>query len=275
MAANVATARPLARADQAVLRVRILSALVLAPPAIAAAWFGSPWLQVIVAVAAACMGWEWARLAGGGSRLVGGTMAASLLVPIAFMVLGWERSALLLALLGSVAVWLEDGPARLWAALGTLSIALPCLGLLWLAQVAGRDAVLWLFVTVWATDCGAYAAGRILGGPRLAPAASPNKTWAGFIGGLAAAALVGAITAPITGAPTLILMAVGIGLSCAAQLGDLVESLAKRRFGVKDSSGLIPGHGGFLDRLDGMLAAAAAQSLLTLMAGASPLAWRI
>jgi len=100
-----------------------------------------------------------------------------------------------------------------------------------------------------------------------------NKTWSGFIGGILSAALVGWAAAGATGAATALLVPAGFALGLAAQLGDLAESLAKRRFGVKDSGSLIPGHGGLLDRLDGMLAAAALLGLLTLAAGASPLVW--
>jgi phosphatidate cytidylyltransferase len=134
--------------------------------------------------------------------------------------------------------------------------------------------VLWLFVTVWASDTGAFVTGRAIGGPRLWPRLSPSKTWSGAVGGLIATALVGGLAALWAGAAATLLVPAGIALGIAAQAGDLAESLAKRRFGVKDSGGLIPGHGGLLDRLDGMLAAAALLSLMTLAAGASPLVWR-
>jgi phosphatidate cytidylyltransferase len=144
----------------------------------------------------------------------------------------------------------------------------------WLDRVGGWPMILWLFVTVWATDSGAFVAGRGLGGPRLAPRLSPNKTWAGFAGGAVSAALVGWATSALAHAAAVPLVAASIGLAVAAQAGDLAESMAKRRFGVKDSGQIIPGHGGLLDRLDGMLAAAALQWLLTLASGASPLLWR-
>ena len=118
----------------------------------------------------------------------------------------------------------------------------------------GRDLVFWLLAVVWATDIGAYFAGRGIGGAKLAPAISPNKTWAGLIGGALAAALVGIIAARLLGSGAIPLAVGGMALAVVAQGGDLLESWCKRRFGVKDSSHVIPGHGGILDRVDGLLA---------------------
>ena len=130
--------------------------------------------------------------------------------------------------------------------------------------------MLWLFAVVWATDIGAYAAGRTIGGPKLAPAISPNKTWSGLAGGVALAAAVGAIAAWIQGAVDVVLLAAVSGvLAVVAQGGDLLESRLKRRVGAKDSSNLIPGHGGFLDRFDGILAAALVVSGSIWLRGAS------
>jgi len=245
--------------------------------ALAALWFGSPWLPALVALAAAGMGWEWAQLAGGASRAVAALVILTLLAAVAASSLGRPGTGLALAVLGAAAVWataLAAGArAALWTALGTLWLALPCVAFLWLAA-DDRAAVFWLLALVWATDTGAYAAGRLIGGPRLVPRISPNKTWAGFGGGLLAAALVGGATAWLEGTSALVLVPVSLLLAVAAQLGDLAESLAKRHFGVKDTGALIPGHGGLLDRLDSILTTAAAQGLLTLVAGASPLIWR-
>jgi len=169
------------------------------------------------------------------------------------------------------------GGAAGWLALGALWLAVPCILLLWLSRPdgIGPRTVLWIFAVVWATDIGAYAVGRQLGGPRLAPRWSPRKTWAGLIGGAGCAALAGWATARLLGASSVLpLVLVSAGLAIVGQFGDLAESVAKRRFGVKDSSGLIPGHGGLLDRLDGLLAVIPAVALLTLIGGGSVLTWR-
>ncbi|HYZ42266.1 MAG TPA: phosphatidate cytidylyltransferase, partial [Stellaceae bacterium] len=156
-------------------------------------------------------------------------------------------------------------------------VALPCVCLLWLAHdgPTGRAPLLWVLAVVWATDIGAYAVGRTVGGPRLLPRWSPRKTWAGLAGGTLCAALAGWATALLFEiSPALPLVLVSAGLAIVEQFGDFAESLAKRRFGVKDSSGLIPGHGGLLDRLDGLLAVIPVVALLMLIGGRGLLGWR-
>lgn len=270
----------LARVELSALRLRILSSLVLGPLALAAVWFGRPWLPLLALLATGVMDWEWARLSlRKGSNATGAVIVLSGIAALAAAI-GHTGLALLVALGGGVAVLavaLAGGEAEpLWAAGGTLWIAVDMVGYLWLAGLPaqGRDNALWLLAVVWATDIGAYAVGRGVGGPRLAPRLSPNKTWAGLGGGVAAACLIGLATAYLTGAAPLVLAVASLGLAVIAQLGDLAESLAKRHFGVKDSSHLIPGHGGLLDRLDGFLAAAAVASLATWLVGSPPLAWR-
>jgi phosphatidate cytidylyltransferase len=262
------------------LRLRILSAAVLAPLAIAAAWFGGALLALMALLAAGLMGWEWGRLTergrfGAPGVLVVATEVASVLAAA----LGSPAAALGLLVLGALARLLwpgAEGNANLWAGIGTFWIGAGCVGLLWLgADPATAPAtLLWLFAVVWATDSAAYLVGRLVGGPRLAPRWSPKKTWSGALGGIAAAGLVGAITANILGFSMLApVFWLSMGLSAVAQAGDLAESAAKRRFGVKDTSGLIPGHGGLLDRLDGMVAALVAGAILTLARGASLVMW--
>ena len=295
MVAIVDTARPLARADSRVdrgtdapvrsagaLRQRTVSALVLAPIGLAAAWWGPPLLSVVVAVAAGLMAWEWGRLCR--TRREGDTsiIAAIVVVVVAGVVaatLGWPRPALAIAVLGSAAVGvLSRGRFQaLLVGAGMLWIALPSIALIWLAldPRAGWATTLWILAVVWATDTGAFAAGRTFGGPRLAPRFSPNKTWSGLLGGVVCAAAVGAVTGLLVASPHIGALALLSGLlAVVAQMGDLAESIAKRHFGVKDSSGLIPGHGGLLDRLDGMLTVIPAVALLTLCGGESVLTWR-
>ncbi|HEV7997716.1 MAG TPA: phosphatidate cytidylyltransferase [Stellaceae bacterium] len=283
----------LAGAKPGQLRLRVLSALALAPLPIAAIWFDGPWLALLTALAAAVMAWEWGRLCH--RRRIGPpasswaadampveiVLVAVVLAAVAIAALGGAGLAVAAALAGAGLVfWAAHRSAGAkpgWAALGALWVGLPCVALLWLArqQTGGRMTLLWLLAVVWATDIGAYTIGRSLGGPRLAPRWSPRKTWSGFLGGVICAALAGGATALALGiASAAPLMLVSAGLAIVAQFGDLAESLAKRRFGVKDSSGLIPGHGGLLDRLDGLLAAIPAVALLTLIGGHSVLAWR-
>jgi phosphatidate cytidylyltransferase len=144
------------------------------------------------------------------------------------------------------------------AALGALYAGLPVVALVWLyrGDSAGPTAVLFLLLAVWAADTGAYFAGRLIGGPKLVPRISPNKTWSGLAGGMAAGGVIG--TAFALARPELSLgymLLAGALLGAVAQGGDLLESALKREYGVKDASTLIPGHGGFMDRIDGLIAA--------------------
>jgi phosphatidate cytidylyltransferase len=264
------------------LRLRVLSALVLAPLPIAAIWFGWPWLPLLTAAAAAVMAWEWGRLCRGGNfGRAGIVLVAVVLVAVAAASLASTGLALGTAVAGAgLVLWAaretKDADPQ-WTAFGAIWVALPCVCLLWLARdgLAGRPTLLWLLAVVWATDIGAYAVGRTFGGPRLAPRWSPRKTWTGLAGGIVCAALTGWATAAWLGiSPAAPLVGVSAGLAIVEQFGDLAESAAKRRFGVKDSSGLIPGHGGLLDRLDGLLAVIPVVALLTLIGGRSLLAWR-
>ena len=280
-AASGVTVPPLREFGPGAFELRVLSALALAPLPIAAIWFGSPWLPLLTAAAAAVMAWEWGRLCRQGRFgateliLVGAVVAA-----VATAAFARSGFAVALALAGAALVfWAareqKDGDPR-WTAAGVLWVGLPCVALLWLAHSeARRVTLLWILAVVWATDIGAYAVGRLVGGPRLAPRWSPQKTWSGLLGGMLSAGLVGWLTAALLGiSPALPLMLTSAGLAIVEQFGDLAESMAKRRFGVKDSSGLIPGHGGLLDRLDGLLAVIPTVALLTLIGGRSVLLWR-
>jgi phosphatidate cytidylyltransferase len=142
-----------------------------------------------------------------------------------------------------------------WRILGLLYVALPCASLIWLRNLdMGRVLVLFVLLAIWATDIGAFFAGRLIGGPKIAPSISPNKTWAGLGGGALASAIICAIGGGFTPYPTTTLgcIILGIVLAIVAQAGDFFESWLKRRSGVKDSGTLIPGHGGLLDRVDGL-----------------------
>jgi phosphatidate cytidylyltransferase len=166
--------------------------------------------------------------------------------------------------------------AMLWRGLGLLWIGLPCVGLVWLRGQpgAGLIGVFWLLACVWACDTGAYFAGKSIGGAKLAPTISPSKTWSGLIGGMLAAALVSIIFSfyEYTGSVSL-LAVTGAVLAAVSQLGDLAESAVKRNFDVKDSGRLIPGHGGMLDRVDGLLFAVPAGVALMVINEGMVWAW--
>lgn len=245
------------------LKTRILSALVLAPLVLLALYFGGLALVVLVSVAGAVMGWEWARLCSNGGKLgSAGLVSIVTLAALAPLFVLFPGSAVAPTVLGfgaavAAALAVAGGARRdAWLPLGLVYIGFACLALLWLRSVpqGGRELVLWLFAVVWAADSGGYFVGRAIGGPRLAPRISPGKTWAGLIGGILAAALVGVLAAGLLGREATLLVVGGMALAIIAQGGDLLESWVKRRFGVKDSGHIIPGHGGILDRVDALLA---------------------
>jgi phosphatidate cytidylyltransferase len=259
------------------LGLRVLSALVLAPPVLWALWYGRPAFDVLVGMAVLILAWEWDRLTNEGrfgfAGIVTGLAGLAALAVV-------DRPILVLAVagLGALAAGLaRRRQAPVWAALGALYITLPTAAILWLRHHpdSGRQDVLWLFGVVWATDIGAYAAGRLIGGPKLAPAISPKKTWAGLLGGMIAAALVGVgIERVFQPEPALGAIAAGAAvLAVISQAGDLFESFVKRHFGVKDASGIIPGHGGLFDRVDGLIAAGLAMAGYQWLIGKGAAPW--
>jgi phosphatidate cytidylyltransferase len=259
------------------LTLRVVSSLVLAPPALAAAWLGSWEFALLASLAAILLAWEWTRLCLGRFG-PGGYVLAAMGVLVA--VLGQAQpvaalAVIVVAALLSTLVQSSPGRSIWWMALGAAYIGLPILSLIWL-RGQGRETLLWLLVLVWATDIGAYASGITIGGPRLMPKISPKKTWAGLAGGVIAAAIVGWGVARLglAGLSAGIVAAVSAVLAVVSQAGDLAESSIKRHFQVKDSSGLIPGHGGLFDRVDGLLAAAPATAALCLLLGGGLPAWR-
>jgi len=264
------------------LRRRVLSALVLAPPALAVVVLGGLVFDLWMALAAVLMAREWGRVtAAGRPGAAGWALAAGVAGAVGVAAAGAPAWPAWLGLPAGLAVVYglargEGVEAPGWLAGGLVAIGVPCVAFVWLRDlpVGGRLVVLWLLAVVWATDIGAYAIGRWLGGPRLAPRISPNKTWAGLLGGMASAALVSALVARLgDGAGMIGAAAVGGGLAVVAQAGDLAESLVKRRFGVKDAGALIPGHGGLLDRVDGLLAAAPVVALVIGVTGSGGIEW--
>jgi phosphatidate cytidylyltransferase len=254
------------------LALRVCSALVLVPLAIGTAYLGG--LPFAVFWGAAAMGvlWEWTSLVAGSDRrsalMIGG---ASLVLALALVVADHPLAAVIVLAISTLgAAALAPAERRTWVAGG-----IPYAGAIGVAPIMLRSdtehgfwAVMLLFAVVWTTDIAAYFAGRAVGGPKLMPHVSPNKTWSGAVGGLAAAVVVAVAVAKVADLPGLLAIAMlAVVLSVLAQAGDLFESFLKRKFGAKESSHLIPGHGGLMDRLDGFVAASVAAALIGLARG--------
>jgi phosphatidate cytidylyltransferase len=257
------------------LLLRIASAAVLAPLALGIAYVGGLPFALFWFAAALILLWEWTRLACGDGRRAAFAIGAASLAAAAglltFVGPGRLGTAALIVLLGAIAAaGLASSERRTWCSSGVLYAGVVLIAPIALradAQV-GFTALAFLFAVVWTTDIVAYFAGRALGGAKLAPTISPNKTWSGAVTGVLAAAAVGIAVAKAAGVDNALPIAlVALMLSVVSQVGDLFESVVKRRFGVKNASGLIPGHGGLMDRLDGFLAAAGVGALFGLLRG--------
>ncbi len=232
------------------LALRLVSAAILIPVALFVVWSGGWWLAVGAAVFAGAMAYEWNRMSGHGPRW--GLMGALGVLNLAFPVVPIPVfcGGLVVIAFAFGAFNFRDFAMASFGALyaGGMPFALQLLrGGPW----DGQAAALILMGIVWASDSAAYFAGRGFGGPSLSPE-SPNKTWSGAIGAIVASVLCGLIAAGLMRADALIWAMMAGGVSVIAQLGDLFESQLKRRFGVKDASALVPGHGGVMDRVDGL-----------------------
>ena len=272
----MASLRPARRFDWSNLRQRALSALVLAPLVILAVRFGDWALLVVVSAAAALLANEWSLMSAPRAPLrVALAITGSILAALFFAYFGHYRLAwILVAASAPVCALVARGAAErpADAAFGALYIAVPCVALSWLRD--SPEGLYWtilLLAVTWAADIAAFAVGSVVKGPKLWPRFSPNKTWSGFAGGLAASMLASvgiAAVAHAFGHMKLSLAAaalMGLVGGLATMGGDLLESMLKRRFGVKDSGDLIPGHGGLLDRVDGLMFAILAIALARLI----------
>jgi phosphatidate cytidylyltransferase len=267
-----ANEKPSPVAGRSNLMLRIVSSLVLAPLAIAAAYFGGFVFFAFWTVAALAVLWEWQTLVCVDERNPVLAIAAVALAGSGLLIM-IDRPGVAIALiaLGCFGVAaLASNVRRIWCIAGLLYGAGLLVAPVLLRSDAsfGFAAILFLFVIVWLTDITAYFVGRALGGPKLMPRVSPNKTWSGAIGGTAAAMAGGVIVASqfdIRGLAAA--AAAAFVLSVISQAGDLLESAVKRRFNAKDASQLIPGHGGLMDRLDGFVTAAAAGALIGMAHG--------
>lgn len=217
--------------SRSALSSRIISAVVLAPVALGAAYWGGWPYSILIGLAALVLISEWSRIVG-------------------------------------------RNPA--WLAVGAVYIALTCWALwrLRLDPEWGRLTIFWLLAVVWGADIGGYAFGMTIRGPKLCPSISPGKTWAGFIGGTVTAAFAGwALVAVVMEGASLAIALYSAAIAVVSQAGDLFESWIKRRFGVKDSGAIIPGHGGLFDRIDGLVAAALAVTVINLSLKGNVLTW--
>jgi phosphatidate cytidylyltransferase len=252
------------------LLMRVIAALVLAPLAIAIAYAGG-WLWIaLVTLTAIGLYIEWLTIVGSTrqTRVVGSGVAA--LAIAGFCLASGRVDAALVALaLGLLGVTLLSPERRGWTAVGFVYAAAAEIAsvLVRLDRSEGFAALMLILLVVWVTDIGGYFAGRGIGGPKLWPRVSPKKTWAGAIGGFALSLAVAVGFAALGLGKTGPLLLLSALLSIISQLGDLFESAVKRRFGVKDSSQLIPGHGGLLDRLDGFVAAVALAAVFGIFRG--------
>ncbi len=252
------------------LLLRIVAALVLAPLAIATAYAGG-WLWAgLVTLTSVGLYLEWLMVVNA-AREIRVTASGSVALAIAgwYLAAGHLQVALAVLALGLVAVALLSGERRRWTTAGFLYAAAAEIASILVRrdEPDGLIALIFVLLVVWGTDIGGYFAGRGIGGPKLWPRVSPKKTWAGAIGGFAVSLAIAFGFAAFGVGQALPLLVLAAVLSIASQLGDLLKSAVKRRFGVKDSSHIIPGHGGLLDRLDGYVAAIVLAAVFGILRG--------
>ncbi len=250
---------------------RIASGVVMAAVAFGLLYAGPMPFTALVLIAAVVMSWEWGTVVRGDASIDAILVVHVVVVAAAVILAGCGYAALgLIALIAGTLVVgaLRFGETARLSAVGVLYTGMPAIALIELRtgnEPYGFLAVLFVLLCVIATDTLAYFTGRAIGGPKLWPSVSPNKTWAGFIGGVSAAAAVGLLFAGrLAGASPARLAVLALVLGVVSQGGDLAESALKRGFGVKDASSLLPGHGGLMDRMDGVVAAAIVAVLIGL-----------
>lgn len=250
------------------MKQRILSALCLLPLPVLAIYFGSPWFEILVAVILTIMAWEWEKMVLNRFSVLGMAIAVTGVVCVFLLDLkpcvAWILPIVTTLVLFFVVKKEKTGHEKLFA-FGVPYSVYPVMALVYFRQDFGFLATVWLLVTVWAMDSGAYFFGKAIGGPKMAPKISPKKTWAGLFGGIFLSSVWGFALAYFLKMPAVLEIAtVSAVLGGVSQMGDLAESAIKRYLGVKDSSNLIPGHGGVYDRIDAILLLAPIALLLTL-----------
>ncbi|MCB1379793.1 MAG: phosphatidate cytidylyltransferase [Alphaproteobacteria bacterium] len=256
------------------LGVRLTSAAVMIPAVIADVWVGGIWFHLFVALLAVLMANEWVNICHDQDQpqlaFHAGAAMAGALLPLNVGIGGSLIAIAVLWLLSGGLAYFRKPDGALWRYLGVPYVSLPAIALVLIRNDAafGIQAIVWLMVTVWSADSLAYFAGRIIGGPKLAPVLSPKKTWAGLGGAMAGSALASAVFAFVVGLSGLaFLIVIAAALAVVEQAGDLFKSAMKRHYGVKDSGRLIPGHGGVIDRVDGLVAVASVAALIGLLRG--------
>ena len=252
------------------LLMRVAVAAVLIPLAVAIAYAGGWLWTTLVTLAAIGLFLEWLTVVGlAGTTRVSVPGAVALAVAGLCLAIGRIDAALIVLAIGFVVAVSIAPERRNWVAAGFLYAAAAEIAsvLVRLDPVKGFAALMFVLLIVWVTDSGGYFAGRGIGGPKLWPKVSPKKTWAGAAGGFAASLAVAVGFSAFGLGNTGPLLMLGAVLSVVSQLGDLFESAVKRRFGVKDSSHIIPGHGGLMDRLDGFVAAVVVAALFGFLRG--------
>ncbi|MFC1633024.1 phosphatidate cytidylyltransferase [Patescibacteria group bacterium] len=241
--------------------LRTATALIFGPIVLLAIYFGSPWIDVLMLVAGGIMAWELTKLVtsnvwGASHTITVATTPAA----IFFLATGEIKYFALSVGIGAIGSLLlmksEKRERLLWLIVGAIYIPTACGGFILICTYPfdGKWIALWLVAVVIATDIGAYALGKTFGGPKLAPTISPGKTWTGLAGGVIAAYVVGYVVNTFLGDPVGSFAHTGGVIAAIAQTGDLFESALKRSCDVKDTSNILPGHGGLLDRADGFLA---------------------
>ena len=254
------SSQPVRRFDWNNLGIRAASAVVLIPAAVAAVYFGGWVLLLLVSVSVALLALEWGGMSAPGAPIrIAAAVMVAVLAALFVAYYGHYRIAWVIAGIGAVVAAIVGRSLSERAgdaAYGVVYIAPAVLALFWIrAMPNGISWTIMVFAVAWAADIFAFAVGSAVKGPKLWPRFSPNKTWSGFFGGLAGAMVAALLVSRFTDAKLTLLSAALVGLAggLATMAGDLWESMLKRRFGVKDSGDLIPGHGGLLDRVDGLM----------------------
>ena len=270
------------------LGIRALSALVLGSIAFAGVWLGGYFFAALISIIAIIISWEWGHLVSRKSSKLITVLGSGLSLFGIFAISSQQAAWVIGAYIVCIAIFslvlgiclrkfAQDTRINAtWSAAGLFYLCLSVIAMTWirLGVPHGQWFSLWLLAVVWAADIGAYIAGRLIGGPKFAPRISPQKTWSGFWGGTFMGIAISVAVTLTHGQSFWLFVILGCVIAVAAHLGDLLESAAKRHFGVKDMSQIIPGHGGLLDRIDGLIMAALIFAVLIWLGEEGVLTWQ-